>query len=114
MWNPFRRQPDERARITGNRSSRWPAVRAAYLRVYPQCAVCGGTKDLEVHHIIPVNVAPYLELDADNNLIVLCGDKGRNCHFVIGHACNWQLYRPEIVELSRVIRSYRVCGRVDK
>jgi 5-methylcytosine-specific restriction endonuclease McrA len=35
------------------RSSKWPGVRRKFLKENSSCAVCGSSKKLEVHHIIP-------------------------------------------------------------
>jgi len=69
----------------GNRrSGKWPAFRKQFLKG-KSCAVCGGTKTLEAHHIIPFHVAPEKELDI-NNLLPLCeGQKTILCHLIIGH-----------------------------
>lgn len=40
-----------------------------------KCALCGDTKNLQVHHIVSINVLPELKLD-NNNLIPLCPE----CH----------------------------------
>jgi 5-methylcytosine-specific restriction endonuclease McrA len=67
------------------RSSKWPRVRAEHLNKNPRCAVCNGTKKLEVHHIEPYHLAPEKELDP-NNLITLCeGKKFVTCHILFGH-----------------------------
>jgi hypothetical protein len=73
------------------RSEQWPEVRNTFLKENPSCAVCGGTKRLQVHHIVPFNVAPDLELEKDN-LITLCTSKkyGINCHLLIGHLGNFK------------------------
>lgn len=68
------------------RSSKWPKVRSEHLKKNPECAVCGGTSKLEVHHIIPIHIDSTLELYA-GNLITLCESKkyGINCHLAVGH-----------------------------
>lgn len=77
------------------RSSRWPKVRAEFLKTHPACVVCGSTKKLEVHHISPVHIRPDLELDP-NNLMTLCESKnyGVNCHLFFGHLGNYKRYNP--------------------
>ena len=70
------------------RSSKWPAVRAAYIQANPYCAACGRREKLEVHHIVPFHVDPELELVA-SNLMTLC-EGPTNCHFVFGHLGNWR------------------------
>lgn len=67
------------------RSPKWPAVRAAHLRRFGSCSACGRTANLEVHHVIPFQVDPALELHPDN-LITLCADP---CHLIFGHLMSW-------------------------
>ena len=68
------------------RSPHWPAHRAAWLKCHPTCAVCGGTRKLQVHHILPFHLFPSQELNPAN-LITLCetGEHGINCHLGVGH-----------------------------
>lgn len=56
------------------RSSRWNAVRDAYLKEHTKCVACGSTVKLQVHHIKPFRIEPALELDT-KNLITLCMSK---------------------------------------
>ncbi len=66
------------------RSGHWPTVRAAWLKAHPACAACGSTKHVEVHHKIPVDWDPSLELD-ERNFQTLCRSPGRQCHLHEGH-----------------------------
>ncbi len=68
------------------RSSEWPSVRRKHLEAFPYCAVCNGTKKLQVHHLRPFHLFPALELDP-TNLATLCTRKkyGINCHLLVGH-----------------------------
>ena len=68
------------------RSPSWPKVRRKHLEKNPRCFVCGSSKKVRVHHMIPFHVAPDLELDP-NNLMSLCEYKkyGKNCHQLFGH-----------------------------
>lgn len=78
------------ARVFGAaRSKAWPKTRADHLRLFPKCQACGGTKDLEVHHIRPFHLWPELELDR-RNLMTLCGESGRGCHLRIGHLLDYR------------------------
>ena len=92
------------------RSPHWPAVRRAYLKKNPKCAVCGGTKKLEVHHKRPFHEDPDGEL-IESNLITLCENKsdGVNCHLLFGHLGNFKSYNPNVetdaVEWARKIRA---------
>ena len=78
---------DEEPRpMFGPRSPRWPTVREAHLLRHPTCAACGGTKGLEVHHLLPYHRFPEKELD-EANLLTLCEHHG--CHYAFGHLWNW-------------------------
>lgn len=79
------------------RSGEWPAVRARHLKLFPTCAVCGGTKKLNVHHIKPFHLHPELELDP-KNLITLCEalKGGANCHLLFGHLGNFKSFNVEV------------------
>lgn len=81
------------------RSPRWPKVRLAHLSMFPQCEACGGTNDLQVHHVKAFHCDERLELDP-SNLITLCTDGpcNLNCHFVIGHAGNTKTNNPNVRE----------------
>lgn len=84
-------------RIYG-RSPSWRKVRAEYLKNNPECAACGRTEDLEVHHIIPYHKNPDLELET-SNLITLCG---KYCHFVFGHFMNWKSWNENVIKDAKL------------
>jgi len=75
------------------RSGKWYSIRKSFLENNPQCAFCTKTKDLQVHHIIPVHINPELELDI-SNFMTLCSHD----HFTIGHFCNWSSYNITVIE----------------
>lgn len=50
------------------------AIKQKYLREGRACAVCGSTENLEIHHMIPVDIGGTNDAA---NLIVLC----RYCHY---------------------------------
>lgn len=81
------------------RSSRWPTVRKAHLAEHPECAVCGGTKKCEVHHVHPFHLKPELELDP-TNLITLCESKsnGITCHLTVGHLGSYKSFNKDVKE----------------
>lgn len=91
-----------KAEIGQTRSGRWPKVRADHLKSFPTCAVCGGTRKIEVHHVRPFHLHPELELDP-TNLITLCesGDDGANCHLHYGHLGNFKSFNVDVIEDSR-------------
>jgi len=55
-------------RVTG-RGSQWNKTRKEVLRHFPFCALCGTTRNLQVHHIIPFRLTHDNSL---KNLIPLC------------------------------------------
>jgi 5-methylcytosine-specific restriction endonuclease McrA len=77
-----------------DRLPQWGHVRSHHLSIEPACAWCRTTNRLEVHHILPVNRAPELEL-VETNLITLCETTNR-CHFTRGHLGNWNNFNPSI------------------
>lgn len=56
----------------------------SYRKAHPSCEWCsrkaGILARMEVHHLVPVAVAPDMAKDT-NNMITLC----RPCHIVVGH-----------------------------
>jgi hypothetical protein len=70
------------------RSGKWARVRAEWLAVHGTCAACGGTDDLQVHHVRDFADNPDLELDP-GNFITLCESPKRLCHIRVGHCWNW-------------------------
>lgn len=73
------------------RSSHWPAVAHAHLKLHPACAACGATKDLDVHHVVPFHVDPSKEL-LESNLLTLC-----RLHHLDAHCGDWKLWNPQAV-----------------
>lgn len=80
------------------RSPKWPNLRKQHLSNNPRCEACGTTKDLDVHHIIPVHLDPDKELDS-TNLITLCS---KQCHLVFGHLMNYKSWNKDVIEDCRV------------
>jgi 5-methylcytosine-specific restriction protein A len=85
--------------LISRRSPHWPTLRNKWLQGHPVCAVCGGRKVLEVHHIKPVHLNPELELD-ESNLVTLCEDKnnGVNCHLLFGHLGSFLSFNPDVLQ----------------
>jgi hypothetical protein len=92
------------------RSSKWSKLRKQILKETKGCAICEGTKKLEVHHIVPFHLAPDKEL-AKENLIVLCERKtyGINCHLLVGHLGNYQKFNVN-VELDAMTWNKKLKG----
>jgi 5-methylcytosine-specific restriction endonuclease McrA len=89
------------------RSRLWRKVRKAFIKKNPFCANCGGTKKLEVHHIVPFHEDFTKELDHDN-LIVLCSrkKKGVHCHLYIGHRGNYKLKNENVIDMAGEMLNY--------
>jgi len=75
------------------RSSKWPKIRADFLKLNPNCEVCGGNKKISIHHKKPFHLFPELETSPDN-LISLCEKNG--CHLRFGHLYSFLSYNPDI------------------
>ena len=75
------------------RSGHWPLVRGNFIKDHPECAVCGGENELEVHHIIPVFVDKTQELNP-KNLITLCNPH----HLLFGHLMKWKSFNKNVVK----------------
>ena len=92
-----------KAPLHSKRSSKWPAVRKAHLKQFPTCAVCGGTKKVEVHHIVSFVEDPSKELDP-TNLITLCESKshGVTCHLFVGHRGSYKKINPNVIEDAKI------------
>ena len=87
-----------KATVGQKRSSKWPTVRKHHLEAHPTCAVCGGTKKLEVHHKAAFSDHPELELEP-SNLITLCeASKSCNHHLFVGHLGDYKKINPDVVE----------------
>jgi len=89
----------EKIIIPLKRSNQWRKVRKAFIKKHKICAVCGGTKKLQVHHIKDFSTHPELELD-ENNLIVLCVKK--RCHLLFGHLNDWKSINPDVVKDAEI------------
>lgn len=95
-----------------SRSPDWATVRRKHLDKNPKCAACGGSQQLEVHHLLPFHLYPELEL-VPENLLTLCERRG--CHLRIGHSFNWSAYNAHCIadaalQLDRI--QYRVTSRL--
>ena len=75
-------ESEERAepKLAQPRSPKWPALQRKHLKLHPECEACGAKVELNVHHVKPFHLYPWLELDPEN-LITLC----RQHHLTIGH-----------------------------
>ena len=81
------------------RSSKWRNVRKEFIKNNDRCAACGSTRDLEVHHVIPVHIDKSKELDMDN-LITLCAE---SCHILFGHLMDFKSHNPLVREDCNLI-----------
>ena len=97
MRNPFVTIGKIIAHANLARSDKWPAARRYHLMSDSWCRKCGSKKDLQVHHIIPFEINPKLELN-QNNLLTLCETIGVQCHLKHGHLGYWHQYNPDILK----------------
>ncbi len=67
-------------------------MRADHLKREPCCVACGRSRQVDVHHVVPVSVDPERELDPEN-LVTLCSDP---CHFVHGHLMNFRSWNSSV------------------
>lgn len=86
----------------------WPKTKRGYKKVRPNCEACGrgGRWSVDVHHIIPFQLAPDLELDPEN-LITLCTGKlrGGGCHLLLGHGMSFRTFNPSVRSMSALVRT---------
>lgn len=72
------------------------------------CSWCHRTNRLNRHHIMQQKYYPELR-DEPTNIIVLC----RDCHFVLGHRCNWHTYNPDVMTICNTYTN--ICSeRIDR
>jgi len=97
VWQTLKDRIQGKAEKGQKRSGKWRKVRATHIEKNPRCEICGSKVKLEVHHVIPFNVAPDKELDPEN-LITLCERKkyGINCHLLVGHLGNYRNMNPGV------------------
>lgn len=81
-------------RAKRKRSPKWRALQKSFLIKNNECAACGSKKQLQVHHILPFDDYPELELQ-ENNLITLCMSE-KDCHLLIAHGGNFRRYCPNV------------------
>lgn len=73
-----------------------------YERCQGKCALCGATRNLELHHILFRSERPDL-IDDPDNCILLCGEFANNCHKGKAHAKKkfWQPILKNIVKQQK-------------
>ena len=94
MVKSYRRHQKKNKRYYDDIKDQWSRFVDYYWEKYPDkkfCHVCGYTRRVELHHIIPRHIDPTKIFDEDN-LIPLC----RACHFRWGHLNDWDNYNPQI------------------
>lgn len=97
VWKNLKDRIQGKAVKGEKRSGKWRKIRATHLEKNPLCAICGLKNKVEVHHVIPFNVAPDLELNPEN-LITLCENKkwGITCHLLVGHLGNYKDFNSSV------------------
>jgi hypothetical protein len=74
------------------------------------CEACGGSENPEGHHIEDFHAHPEKELDPDN-VAILCGPQGRNCHLRLGHSFDYRAINPRAKE-DAARQRYRIKTRL--
>ena len=91
------------------RSPEWDDLRGDFLSLCPYCDACGSQENLQVHHIIPFNTRPELELSY-TNLMALC--MGPNeCHLKLGHGGSFRCFNPNVIKDAREYRNSDEAGK---
>lgn len=88
------RNPRYAAQNVRNLSAVHRAMKA-YHAEFPCCRWCGGTEDVETHHIKPVRERPDLAAEK-TNFWSLC--RRMDCHRVVGHFGDYKRSNPHVVE----------------
>jgi hypothetical protein len=81
----------------------WRRLKTRHLQKETCCQACGRQSNLDVHHIVPVHIAPALEL-SEHNLITLCASP---CHLVFGHLMSYHCYNKDV---RRMVTAYRAAS----
>lgn len=79
------------------RSGSWRKARRDHLKAHPRCVICGTTRSVIVHHVVPFAVDPSRLCDP-SNLITLCdrGGKDRGCHLMFGHLGSFSTWNVDL------------------
>jgi 5-methylcytosine-specific restriction enzyme A len=79
------------------RNPKWSKESKEWMGDKP-CAVCGGIKNRNVHHMVPFHIDPSREMDSTNWIVLCDADKnGMNCHLSMGHLGNYKSYNSNVV-----------------
>jgi len=73
-------------------------VKSMLVALDSSCEICGASRHLEVHHVVPRRMGGSKDpaVDAEENLLLLC----RNCHGSI-HEGGWEMERsPEGIRIT--------------
>ena len=102
-WALLKWQNRESLKLFGvARSSEWWKTKLKFEKLHPKvCAVCNGTKSVQLHHKLPFHNHPELENDL-NNLIWLCEEK--NCHLRFGHLYSFRSWNETIEDDAKYWR----------
>lgn len=90
--------------------TQWQMTKAkrAYKKIHNKCELCGYTKNLEVHHIVPVHIDHTLACDPEN-FITLCDTRNFGCHYKWGHFHNFRSnWNPYIVEFAEWVNKFNL------
>lgn len=71
-----------------------------YKKENPFCAYCGRSLAVDVHHKLPVSVAPERAADKQN-MITLC--RKPKCHLIVGHMGNYKMHNSKVEEICKTM-----------
>lgn len=93
------------------RDPAWQKVKNEWLKDHHECAACGATTKLQVHHKNPFHLHPDQELDP-NNFITLCetSNHGVICHLLFGHLGDYRSFNDNVVSDAQAWRT-KIDGR---
>jgi len=83
-----------------------------YIKDNRQCVLCGCTRNLEVHHIIPVSVCPELACEP-LNFMTLCDTGNHGCHCHFGHLGAFIRFNPRLQEYVMQSRKFYEDNNLD-
>lgn len=100
----FGRSSEDMETLGTPRSPGWRILRKKHLDSHPNCIVCGSSKNVVPHHVVPFHLDPSRELDP-SNLVTLCESPSFNCHLFFGHLKRWDRHNPTVVEDAAIWRA---------
>ncbi len=92
------------------RDAHWDRAAAKHLLTHNRCEnplcrakleVVDGRRNLEIHHVLPFEYFPELEMD-ESNWVVLCRAP-HDCHRLLGHLSDFKAYNPLLRKMLSIL-----------